>query len=174
MGRRRWRDGRAKLALRSLITPQQGIDGVAGTLSMLWEARIYTCVRKCPRFYPTGRLRDRFFTRSHTCIHESCKYIRHSNPLRLAEHLFSPFARPGVPGVWLVGRDAAKLSAAQDQLAALGSVRTSTVDLRDVDAVDTLIQDIHETDAHVRYLVNAAGTFFPKSFLEHRGDDYDA
>lgn len=76
--------------------------------------------------------------------------------------------------VWLVARDRAKLDAARDELDSSGNVRVTATDLRDAAGVDSLVEEVRQTDRHVRYLVNSAGTFFPKPFLEHVGDDYDA
>lgn len=76
--------------------------------------------------------------------------------------------------VWLVARDAVKLDAARAELDTSGSVRTSVADLRDDDDVEALVREIRQTHQHIQYLVNAAGTFFPKPFLEHDRDDYDA
>lgn len=76
--------------------------------------------------------------------------------------------------VWLVARDAAKLGAAQAELAPAGSVRTSVTDLLDPVGVDALVEEIRQTDRHVRFLVNSAGTFAPKPFLAHDRSDYDA
>ncbi len=76
--------------------------------------------------------------------------------------------------VWLVARNVDKLAEATNTLASLGPVRTSVVDLRNSNAVDSLIDTIGAEDRHVQYVVNAAGTFFPKSFLEHERADYDA
>ena len=44
---------------------------------------------------------------------------------------------------------------------------------RDVD-VERLVRHVAEKMKDVKYLVNAAGVFSPKSFLEHTGEDYDA
>ncbi len=80
--------------------------------------------------------------------------------------------RRGVP-VHLVARNSERLAATADELSALGSVRTSIVDLTDGAQVDAFVAALDQEEAHVRYLVNAAGTFFPKPFLEHERGDYD-
>ncbi|MEM7247634.1 MAG: SDR family oxidoreductase [Acidobacteriota bacterium] len=74
----------------------------------------------------------------------------------------------------LVGRNGEKLSAAQDKLSGRGEVTTSAVNLLDESSVDGFVSELEGSGRHVRYLVNAAGTFFPKPFLEHGKDDYDA
>lgn len=76
--------------------------------------------------------------------------------------------------VWLVGRDAAKLAAADRGLEHPGRVRTTPADLRDDRAVDELAAAVRAEPRHVRYLVNAAGVFVPKPFLDHTRADYDA
>ncbi len=55
-----------------------------------------------------------------------------------------------------------------------GSVRTSAADLRDPAAVDALIEEVRQAERHIRSLVNSAGTFLPKPFLDHEQADYDA
>lgn len=75
----------------------------------------------------------------------------------------------------LVGRDKEKLAAAQQALAAqaAGHIETYACDLYDTASVEQLIQHIRGENRPIRELVNAAGTFLPKSFLEHSTEDYD-
>jgi len=75
--------------------------------------------------------------------------------------------------VWLVARNRGKLAAAQAELQPLGEVGVSAVDLLEQAEVGTFIEVIRKTPAHINALVNAAGTFSPKPFLEHTGGDYD-
>ncbi|MEL6318338.1 MAG: SDR family oxidoreductase [Pseudomonadota bacterium] len=77
--------------------------------------------------------------------------------------------------VILVARDAAKLDAARRELAELGGggVETATADLADDASVDQLIAALDAEPRHIDQLVNAAGAFAPKPFLEHSRDDYD-
>lgn len=77
--------------------------------------------------------------------------------------------------VLLVGRDEAKLAAAKASLLAFGAgaVETLSVDLYDRASLDSLIARIDAEPRHIDRLINAAGYFFPKSFLEHTGADYD-
>jgi len=77
--------------------------------------------------------------------------------------------------VLLVARDPSKLAHAQSELTALGasSVETLAADLYDADAVQRLIEQVDTEDRHIGQLVNAAGYFFPKPFLEHSREDYD-
>jgi hypothetical protein len=75
----------------------------------------------------------------------------------------------------LVGRDPAKLAIARKQIEkdSGGAVETIEADLYDAAAVDGLIRRIDGDGRHIDQLVNAAGYFFPKSFLEHTGADFD-
>jgi hypothetical protein len=75
----------------------------------------------------------------------------------------------------LVGRDPAKLASARKQIEkdSGGDVETIEADLYDTGAVDGLIRRIDSDGRHIDQLVNAAGYFFPKPFLEHTGADFD-
>lgn len=77
--------------------------------------------------------------------------------------------------VALVGRDDAKLAAARATLAAVpgAAVETIRADLYDPASVDALIARIDQEPRHIGKLVNAAGYFFPKPFLETERADYD-
>lgn len=81
--------------------------------------------------------------------------------------------------VLIIGRDAAKLARAKDEIEnqsdglAHGQVETFVADLHDGASVDALIARINQETGHIDQLVNAAGTFAPKPFLEHTGADYD-
>jgi len=77
--------------------------------------------------------------------------------------------------LFIVGRDQAKLDSARAELLALGAggVDTASVDLQDGEAVAGLVERIDAEPRHIHQLVNAAGAFYPKPFLEHQGADYD-
>ncbi len=77
--------------------------------------------------------------------------------------------------VLLVGRDQAKLAKTREELDAIAPGRTEilSVDLYNGTAVDSLITRIDAEPRHINKLVNAAGYFFPKAFLEHGRADYD-
>ena len=77
-------------------------------------------------------------------------------------------------GVHIVARDEGRLAAAREELSKLGPVETTSVDLYDDDAVDRFVASLDDSDDRYAYLVNAAGTFSPKPFLEHSRADYDA
>ena len=75
--------------------------------------------------------------------------------------------------VILVGRNPSKLAAAKSELSELGAVETESVDLHDATQTEAFIARIDAEERHLKYLVNAAGTFKPTSFLEHTLADYD-
>ncbi len=76
--------------------------------------------------------------------------------------------------VTIVGRKKEKLEKARESLDMPARVRIFPCDLAKRDDVDTLIHHIGDSMKNVKYLVNAAGVFSPKSFLEHADKDYDA
>jgi len=55
----------------------------------------------------------------------------------------------------------------------LGPVETVSLDLYDFAAVEAFIRAFDGEEGHVRYLVNSAGYFGPKPFLDHGPEDYD-
>ena len=77
-------------------------------------------------------------------------------------------------GVTLVARNADELNAAKQALAEEGdaSVNTVVADLYAASSVDALIQHIQNEEQAIVGLVNAAGYFFPKPFLEQTREDY--
>jgi NAD(P)-dependent dehydrogenase (short-subunit alcohol dehydrogenase family) len=72
----------------------------------------------------------------------------------------------------VVGHRQDKADEAKAALASLGEVHTITADLTTEAGVNELLQKL---DAHkdIDLVVNAAGVFFPKPFLEHAGKDFD-
>ena len=79
----------------------------------------------------------------------------------------------GGGSVTLVGRRAEKAAAAQDQLSALGDVTAFAHPLDDREALPKLLEKLDQDSRGYNLLVNAAGVFAPKAFLEHSDDDYD-
>lgn len=77
--------------------------------------------------------------------------------------------------VLIVGRDQSKLDQAVGELNGhgAGSAEAVSIDLYDPTAVDGLIAKIDSETRHIDQLVNAAGYFFPKPFLDHDRADYD-
>lgn len=76
-------------------------------------------------------------------------------------------------GVHLVARDTPRLEETRAELAALGEVEVSGVDLYSDEEVQRFVQKLNSDSAHYGHLVNAAGYFSPKPFLEHSREDYD-
>ncbi len=73
----------------------------------------------------------------------------------------------------IVGSSAAKAEEARKELATLGQVWALAADLsRDKD-VTGLLETIDAQHPDIDLLVNAAGVFFPKPFLDHQEADYD-
>ena len=73
--------------------------------------------------------------------------------------------------VWVTGRTATKVEEAKR---ALGTNTESTsLDLSNNENVQDFIATIANETRHIKYLVNAAGTFSPKPFPEMTGKDYD-
>jgi NAD(P)-dependent dehydrogenase (short-subunit alcohol dehydrogenase family) len=73
--------------------------------------------------------------------------------------------------VWVTSRTATKV---EDAKRALGTKAEGTaLDLLNAQNVTDFITQIEKDERHIKYLVNAAGTFSPKPFLEMTGKDYD-
>lgn len=73
----------------------------------------------------------------------------------------------------IVGRRPEKTEAARKELAALGQVAAVTADLSSDEGLAAFLKTIDEQHRDIDLLVNAAGVFFPKPFLEHQDADYD-
>ena len=76
--------------------------------------------------------------------------------------------------VTLVGRNPEKLARARESCEAPDRVATIRCDLTQTGEVDRLIAHMKSELAGLAYLVNAAGVFSPKPFLEHSREDYDS
>ncbi|MEL6302762.1 MAG: SDR family oxidoreductase [Pseudomonadota bacterium] len=76
--------------------------------------------------------------------------------------------------VRIVGRNTIRLETAKLELSEFGPVEVVRADLYDHNDVSALIADIEADERPYGYLVNAAGTFNPKAFLEHTEADYDS
>ncbi|MEM1340257.1 MAG: SDR family oxidoreductase [Bacteroidota bacterium] len=75
--------------------------------------------------------------------------------------------------VIVLGRPNKNLDSTKEELSKLGAVKTVGIDLFDENAIQNFINELKIIAPKVKYLVNAAGYFSPKSFLEHSADDYD-
>lgn len=74
--------------------------------------------------------------------------------------------------VVIVGNRPEKTEEARKALAELGQIWALTADLSKDEAVASLIKTLDEQHSGIDLLVNAAGVFFPKPFLEHSEADY--
>lgn len=75
--------------------------------------------------------------------------------------------------VVLIGRRGDKLEAAAKALRAIGRVDAEQVDVTDRSAVHAFIKRIPTSYSDLTGLVNGAGVFTPKAFLDHEDADYD-
>ncbi|PMY02107.1 SDR family NAD(P)-dependent oxidoreductase, partial [Pseudomonas sp. GW460-13] len=73
----------------------------------------------------------------------------------------------------IVGNRADKTEEARKEMAALGQVWALKADLASDEGLANLLKTIDEQHSDIDLLVNAAGIFFPKPFLEHQDADYD-
>jgi NAD(P)-dependent dehydrogenase (short-subunit alcohol dehydrogenase family) len=119
-------------------------------------------------------------TQSNTQIGESIMYSEFKNHqalviggnsgigLEVAKNLLNHGAI-----VTIVGRNLEKLEGSSSFLSQFGNVKSWQADLSDRQQVTQLTHRIAAELPEVRYLVNSAGVFSPKSFLDHGGEDYD-
>jgi hypothetical protein len=75
--------------------------------------------------------------------------------------------------VIIIGRTDKNLEIAQKDLSPFGNVKTAALNLSDFQAVKTFSEKISAEFPNLKYLVNSAGYFSPKGFLEHSETDYD-
>lgn len=76
--------------------------------------------------------------------------------------------------VTLVGHQKEKLEKVREFFITPNKVRIFPCDLTRKGEVDHLLQHVRDVMKGVKFLVNAAGVFSPKPFLEHSSADYDA
>ena len=76
--------------------------------------------------------------------------------------------------VTITGRHQEKLEKARGAFDTPGKVRTFQCDLMQKDDVDRFVSYVRDEMKEVKYLINAAGVFSPKPFLDHTSEDYDA
>ncbi len=74
----------------------------------------------------------------------------------------------------IIGQDPAKVEETVKELAASGPAAGITADLSDRDQVERVRRELAAEHADATLLVNAAGLFVPKPFLEHDGPSYDS
>ena len=74
----------------------------------------------------------------------------------------------------IIGQDQARVDDTVQTLDKDGPAHGITADLADRDQVERVCQELAGEHADATLLVNAAGLFIPKLFLDHDGADYDA
>jgi len=74
----------------------------------------------------------------------------------------------------IVGNRAEKLTKATQRLSEHGSVEGLQANLYEAEGVQKIRRAVQEGSGYIKYLVNAAGYFNPKPFLEQSEADYDA
>jgi NAD(P)-dependent dehydrogenase (short-subunit alcohol dehydrogenase family) len=79
----------------------------------------------------------------------------------------------GAEAVIIVAKNPEKLRAAALELGAFGKLITSNRDITDPAQLDILLAQIDSKFGDLDLLVNSAGVFLPKPFLEHTLEDYD-
>lgn len=75
--------------------------------------------------------------------------------------------------VVIVGRNSDKLDNTLSELSVFGKIKAIKADLYTQDGITSVIGYIENTNNKIGYLVNAAGYFSPKPFIEHNADDYE-
>ena len=75
--------------------------------------------------------------------------------------------------VLIVARNKENLNATKQELSKLGSVQTIQLDLNDLTAVNSFAESLEKLAPNLKHVVNAAGYFSPKPFLEHTVEEYD-
>ena len=75
--------------------------------------------------------------------------------------------------VVIVGRNESKLAKATEELIKIGNVKTIKADLYTKDGIKTITDFVNSDGTEIGYLVNAAGYFSPKAFVDHSEADYD-
>lgn len=79
----------------------------------------------------------------------------------------------GGGSVVLVGNRADKAEQARQTLAALGDVAVIVADLMSEAGMQQVMARLNAEHKDISLLVNAAGVFFPKPFIEHEVEDYE-
>jgi len=75
--------------------------------------------------------------------------------------------------VSIIGRPGGQLTSALAELSKLGKVNGIALDLLDFEKVKTFVNQFESQFSRLDYLVNAAGYFSPKAFMEHEEEDYN-
>ena len=75
--------------------------------------------------------------------------------------------------VIIIGRPGKNFDEATQELSSQGDLKGIALDLADFEAVKRFSANLKDQFPQLKYLVNAAGYFSPKAFLEHTEEDYD-
>ncbi|MBU2968453.1 SDR family oxidoreductase [Pseudoalteromonas sp. C2R02] len=75
--------------------------------------------------------------------------------------------------VVIVGRDPDKLDNTLSELSVFGKITAIKADLYTQEGITSVKEYIENQKNQIGYLVNAAGYFSPKPFIEHNADDYE-
>jgi len=75
--------------------------------------------------------------------------------------------------VVIVGRNADKLDNTLSQLSTFGKITAIKADLYTQEGITSVKEYIENQNNQIGYLVNAAGYFSPKPFIEHNDKDYE-
>ena len=73
--------------------------------------------------------------------------------------------------VCITGRNPKHIESSQHELSGLGKMEIYKCDLYKIEDIKALVGKIDNESRHVKFLVNAAGCFTPKSFLDHSLED---
>jgi NAD(P)-dependent dehydrogenase (short-subunit alcohol dehydrogenase family) len=74
---------------------------------------------------------------------------------------------------FVTGLHKSKVEAALDKLSKYGKADGIAVDITEKKQRDALIATLHNHHSDVSLLLNAAGVFLPKAFIDHTQEDYD-
>jgi NAD(P)-dependent dehydrogenase (short-subunit alcohol dehydrogenase family) len=74
---------------------------------------------------------------------------------------------------FVTGLHKSKVEAALEQLSKYGRADGIAVDITEKKQRDVLITKLHNDHSDVSLLLNAAGVFLPKAFIDHTPEDYD-
>ena len=75
--------------------------------------------------------------------------------------------------VIIIGRAGKNLENAKEELSEFGSIKTVALNLFDLEEVNKFASSLQTELPNLKYLLNSAGYFSPKSFLEHTEQDFD-
>jgi len=73
----------------------------------------------------------------------------------------------------IVGRNLEKLNNASEALSEFGDISTIQADLYNKEGVQSIVEFANNNNLHIKYLLNSAGYFKPKPFVDHDNNDFD-